>query len=44
MKDINNIITLDIVLKVIKKSHIFNNISLALKPRIIKDFPHSFVL
>ena len=41
MKDTNNTITLDIVLEVMKELHIFNNISLISKLRIIKAFSHS---
>ena len=41
IKDTNNIITPNIVLGVIKGLHLFNNISLTLKPRIIKAFSYS---
>jgi len=41
MKDTNNTITPNIVLEVMKELHIFNNISLISKLKIIKAFSHS---
>jgi len=41
MINTNNTITPDIILGVMKELHIFNNISLISKLRIIKASPHS---
>jgi len=38
-KDTNMPITLDIVEDIIRKNHIFNNVTLVSKPYIIKVFP-----
>ena len=41
IKDTNTPISANIVEKIIKKNHIFNNIVLALRPRVIKVSPKS---